>query len=145
MVTPHTRARILIVEDNPPIQMLLRHLLAKHFDVELAHTVDGALLRAERHRFDLFLLDINLGEDRSGVDLLDLLREMPAYSTTPAVACTAYVGQHYEQHFLAHGFSKHIDKPFSRPVLLEAIEELLGSGASSGNTEFSLQTARVAV
>lgn len=133
MNTPRTRARILIVEDNPPIQMLLRHLLAKHFDVELAHTVDGALLRAQRHHFDLFLLDINLGEDRSGVDLLELLRQMPAYSMTPAVACTAYAGEQYQQYFLSHGFSKHVDKPFSRPVLMGAIEELLSGDQFWGN------------
>lgn len=133
MNTPHTRARILIVEDNPPIQMLLRHLLGKRFDVELAHTVDGALQRAQRHHFDLFLLDINLGEDRSGVDLLGLLRQMPAYSATPAVACTAYAGEHYQQQFLSQGFSKHVDKPFSRFVLMGAIEELLSGERILGN------------
>ena len=121
-----TRARILIVEDNPPIQMLLRHLLCKRFDIELANTVDGALQCASREHFDLFLLDINLGEDRTGLDLLGLLRQMPAYSATPAVACTAYAGPQYREHFLANGFNKYVDKPFSRPILLGAIEEALG-------------------
>ena len=128
MNTHPLRARILVVEDNPPIQMLLRHLLSKRFDIEFANTVDGAIEIATRHHFDLFLLDINLGEDRTGVDLLGLLRQMPAYITTPAVACTAYAGPQYRKHFLASGFNEYIDKPFSRPVLLGAIEEVLAAG-----------------
>ncbi len=125
------RARILVVEDNPPIQMVLRHLLSKKFDVELANTIDTALMKARREHFDLFLLDIHLGEDRTGVDLLEMLRQMPAYSNTPAVACTAFAGPHYRAHFLANGFDEHVDKPFKRPELLEAIEATL-SGKVSG-------------
>lgn len=128
-----SRACILIVEDNPPIQMLLQHLLSKHFDIEVAHTVDEAIQTASRRHFDLFLLDINLGEDRTGVDLLGLLRQMPAYSATPAVACTAYAGPQYRAHFLANGFNEYVDKPFSRPVLLGAIEEVLATGRRWGH------------
>ena len=132
MQSPHKRARILIVEDNPPIQTILRHLLGQRFDVELANSVDGALMKASHQHFDLFLLDINLGEDRTGVDLLGLLRQMPAYSTTPAVACTAFAGPEYRKQFLASGFNEHVDKPFKRPVLMKVVEEALG-GAISGH------------
>ena len=124
------RARILVVEDNPPIQMILRHVLSRRFDVELANSVDGALLKASREHFDLFLLDIHLGEDRTGVDLLGLLRQMPAYGTTPAVACTAYAGPEYRAQFLASGFTEYVDKPFKQPVLMEVVEEVLGGGVS---------------
>ena len=124
------RARILVVEDNPPIQLLFRHLLGSRFDVELVDTVEGALDLAARECFDLFLLDINLGEPRTGVDLLGLLRRMPAYDSTPAVACTAYAGEDYREHFLASGFSEYVDKPFSRPLLLGAIEQALADSRS---------------
>ena len=119
------RARILIAEDNPPIQQLLRHLLSPRFDVELVDTIDGALRVAARQHFDLFLLDINLGEARTGVELLDLLRRMPSHDATPAVACTAYAGQEYREQFLANGFNGYVDKPFSRPILLGVIEQAL--------------------
>ena len=126
------RARILVVEDNPPIQLLFRHLLSSRFDVKLVDTVEGALEVAAREHFDLFLLDINLGESRTGVDLLGLLRRMPAYDTTPAVACTAYAGEDYREHFLASGFSEYVDKPFSRPLLVSAIEQALAESHSWG-------------
>ena len=124
------RARILVVEDNPPIQLLFRRLLGSRFDIKLVDTVDGALEVAARERFDLFLLDINLGEARTGVDLLGLLRRMPAYDATPAVACTAYAGENYRKHFLANGFNEYVDKPFSRPILMSVIEQALAGSHS---------------
>ena len=127
MIHDSQRARILVVEDNPPIQLLFRHLLGTRFDVHLVDTVEGALELAARERFDLFLLDINLGEPRTGADLLELLRQMPAYHATPAVACTAYAGQEYRQHFLARGFTDYLDKPFTRPSLIGVIEQLLAA------------------
>lgn len=131
-MTTNPRARILIVEDSAPIRMLLHHLLCKRFEVQLANSVDSALQRAGSEHFDLFLLDINLGEDRTGVDLLGLLREMPGYRATPAVACTAYAGPRYREKFLANGFNEYVDKPFSRPILLSAIEEALESACLWG-------------
>ena len=119
------RPRILIVEDDRCIQVLYRYLLKARFDVKLVDNVDDAIRVANREHFDLFLLDINLGEERTGADLLSLLRQMPAYGTTPAVACTAYAGHHYRQHFLSNGFAEHVDKPFSRPLLLGVIEQVL--------------------
>ena len=125
MDNKHNRPRILVVEDNLPIQLLLRHLLGSRFDVKLVDTVEGALELAANERFDLFLLDINLGESRTGLDLLGLLRQMPAYGATPAVACTAYAGEGFREHFLASGFTEYVDKPFSRPILMGAIEQAL--------------------
>ena len=90
MTTHRNRKRILIVEDDPHIQLLLRHLLRPWFHLDLAVNVDEALDIAAENPFDLFLIDINLGELRTGVDLLGLLRRIPAYDATPAVACTAY-------------------------------------------------------
>ncbi len=125
MTTHRNRKRILIVEDDPHIQLLLRHLLRPWFDLDLAVNVDEALNIAMEHPFDLFLIDINLGEPRTGVDLLGLLRRMPAYDATPAVACTAYAGEDSRQCFLASGFNVYVDKPFSRPILMGAIEQAL--------------------
>ena len=126
------RPRILVVEDDHCILVLYRHLLRARFDIELVDNVDDAVRLAAREHFDLFLLDINLGEDRTGTDLLGLLRRMPAYGTTPAVACTAYAGPHYREHFLSNGFAEHVDKPFTRPLLLGVIEHVLGSPRAQG-------------
>ncbi len=122
------RKRILIVEDDPAIQLLLRHLLRPWF-VDLAVTVDEALNMAAQHPFDLFLIDINLGAGRTGVDLLWALRQMPSYRATPAVSCTAYALRGDRERFLSYGFDEHIDKPFV-PHQLHA---MLSAALSSEN------------
>lgn len=125
MVTDPRKVRILVVEDDHYIRLLYRHLLGQRFDIELVDNIESALETAQRGHFDLFLLDINLGETLTGVDLLRLLRQMPAYDATPAVSCTAYAGQSYREHFLASGFDGHMDKPFSRRGLLSVIDRAL--------------------
>ncbi len=112
MTTQRNRRRILIVEDDPHIQLLLRHLLRPWFDLELVVSVDEALNIAAEHSFDLFLIDINLGAGRTGVDLLWALRKMPDYQATPAVSCTAYALRGDRERFISYGFDEHIDKPF---------------------------------
>ena len=82
MESAKKKIRILVVEDNPHIRNLLHYLLRDTFDLELVDCIDDALLTAAQQHFDLFLLDINLGEQRTGIDLLKLLRQMPAYTAT---------------------------------------------------------------
>ncbi len=129
MMSQRHRKRILIVEDDPAIQLLLRHLLRPWFDLDLAVTVDEALSMAALHLFDLFLIDINLGAGRTGVDLLWALRQMPGYRATPAVSCTAYALRGDRERFLSYGFDEHIDKPFA-PHQLHA---MLSAALSSDN------------
>ncbi len=129
MMSQRHRKRILIVEDDPAIQLLLRHLLRPWFDLDLAVTVDEALSMAALHLFDLFLIDINLGAGRTGVDLLWALRQMPGYRATPAVSCTAYALRGDRERFLSYGFDEHIDKPF----VPHQLHEMLSAALSSEN------------
>ena len=121
------RARILAVEDNPDTQVLLRYLLGPRYDLELVSRMEEALERAAAAPADLFLLDINLGERYTGLDLLQRLRQMEAYARTPALAITAYAQPGDLERFLQAGFSGCVTKPFTRADLLGAVEEALGS------------------
>ena len=125
MADTESKQRLLIVEDDPHIRLLLRHLLNTEYDLELAESSAEALAQAQAQPFDLFLIDINLGEDRTGLDVLDTLRRMPAYATTPMVACTAYALHGDHERFLAHGFDAYVDKPFVPAVLRDTIREVL--------------------
>lgn len=116
-----SQSRILIVEDALDIQALLRHLL-KEYELTVVPSVEEALVAAAENNYDLFMLDINLGEARTGVDLLNDLRALPNHASTPAMACTAYALHTDREHFLGQGFDAYLPKPFSRVQLNEAIE-----------------------
>lgn len=119
------KARVLVVEDTPAIRRLYASLLGRYFDVEVAGNVSEALQAAEQEHFDLFLLDIHLGEKRSGVDLLTLLRQMPRHRSTPAIACTASVDICSRTFFLLSGFDEYVPKPFDPQHLHTTIDTVL--------------------
>ena len=122
---PDKNLHILTVEDNPDTQTLLRYMLKPHFALVFASQVDEALMEASKYTIGLFLLDINLGEQRTGIDLLELLRQRPGYEKTPALALTAYAMPGDRERFLDAGFDGYISKPFTRRELLNAIEMAL--------------------
>jgi CheY-like chemotaxis protein len=121
------KPRILAVEDNSETQLLLEHLLKELFDVVVVPGVDDALDAVDDHSFDALLLDINLSEQRTGTDLLHLLRERDDVSDVPAIALTAYAMPGDRADFLEAGFDQYVSKPFTRADLTDAIESSLSA------------------
>ncbi len=121
------RARLLVVEDDPSIRAMLGFFLLATYDLELVGRFDDALHAAAHRGFDLFLLDINLGEPRTGIDLLGALRQMPAYAATPAVASTSNTWPGDRERFLASGFDAYIGKPFTEEELLDTLRSVLAT------------------
>ena len=119
------RPSLLVVEDNLDTQILLRYLLRQAYHVTLAATVEEALDAARTHPFDLGLLDIDLGQVQTGVDLFHALRRLPGYAGVPILALTAYAMPGDRDRFLAEGFDGYISKPFTRQQLFDALAALL--------------------
>lgn len=128
MGTASDKAIVLAVEDNADTLTLLRYMLSKQYHPVLASHVEKALALAEEHQVDLFLLDINLGEEYTGISLLKRLREYPRYRVTPILALTAYAMPGDRERFIEMGFDGYVSKPFTRQTLLDAIEDALQHG-----------------
>lgn len=124
MNTP-AKPSILAVEDNSETQLLLKHLLKESFEVVVVQGVDEALAAVDEQSFDALLLDINLSEQRTGTDLLHLLRERDDLVDVPAIALTAYAMPGDREDFLEAGFDQYVSKPFTRADLTDAIETSL--------------------
>ncbi len=121
----HRRRSVLVVEDRSMMRLLLKHVLKTEYEVRLASSVEEALQVAQQRLFDILVLGIQLGETRTGIDLLQLLRQMPAYREVPAVACTASMGGRAST--LEAGFDEYVEKPFSKAQLHEALARVLRS------------------
>jgi CheY-like chemotaxis protein len=117
--------RILAVEDNSETQLLLQHLLEPAYQIEVTGGIETALEVAEDEHFDVLLLDINLSEERTGTDLLHLLRDRRDLGGVPAIALTAYAMPGDRESFLDKGFDRYVSKPFTRSDLTDAIDESL--------------------
>lgn len=117
--------RILAVEDNSETQLLLKHLLKESYEVEVVSGVQEALDATEKNSFDVLLLDINLSEEKTGTELLHMIREREGTDDVAAVALTAYAMPGDREDFLEKGFNEYVSKPFTRADLTEAIENTL--------------------
>lgn len=122
------RRTLLVVDDNPDARRLLGYMLEDSYDVASAAGVDEALHLAKDKAFDALLLDINLCEQRTGVDLLRELRKMAAYKDVPAVACTAYAGWRDRERLLAQGFDWYLAKPFKIAQLYYVLDQAFREG-----------------
>ena len=116
---------ILIIEDNKDTQTLLKYLLGPDYDLRIVGEFNQAIELAGESIFDLLLIDINLGEERTGVDLLHILRETDPYHEVPMIAITAYAMPGDFQRFINIGFDAYISKPFTRPDLINTIKNFI--------------------
>ncbi len=121
------RPRLLVVDDQPNTLKIIRKMLAPLAEVRCVESFEEAERCLRETSFDLLLLDIDLGDERSGLDLRQLARTSPANERTPAVAFTASVLIDDGQRYLEAGFDDVLGKPFSLDEL-RAILRRFGIG-----------------
>lgn len=117
---------ILLVEDNPLNRDLIHRMLKNKAKVTDAEDGASAIAYAQKMRYDLVLMDINLGEGIDGVEAMYLIRRIPGYMKVPIIAVTAYVMQGDKERFLREGFDEYMSKPFTRELLVEVLSKRVG-------------------
>jgi two-component system, OmpR family, phosphate regulon response regulator PhoB len=118
-------ARILIIEDEEPLTLLLRYNLeAEGYSVESAVRGDEADLKLKENTPDLAVIDWML-PGLSGIELIRRLRGRPETQQLPIIMLTARGEETERVRGLATGADDYIVKPFSVPELLARIRALL--------------------
>ncbi len=121
-IEKQTRARVLIIEDEPLIAMDIETIVRDlgHEVTGVAVTRDEAVALAMEDRPGLVLADIQLADDSSGIDAV---KEILAKFQVPVIFITAFperllTGERPEPTFL-------ITKPFQRSTVKAAIAQAL--------------------
>jgi two-component system phosphate regulon response regulator PhoB len=118
-------ARILIVEDEEPLTLLLRYNLeAEGYQVDIAARGDEAEIRLKESSPDLVVLDWML-PGISGIELCRRLRTRSDTEQLPIIMLTARGEESERVRGLATGADDYIVKPFSVPELLARVKALL--------------------
>jgi len=119
-----TKARILLVEDEPNIVESLSFIL-KRADFEVDTVNDGAeaLSRVRREAFDVLVLDIML-PGMNGLDVLKAIRSDQALASLPVMVLTAKGQANDRRTAEAIGASAFITKPFSNADVVERVTRL---------------------
>ncbi len=117
-----THRDILLIEDNAQNAYMAQFML-QGYEADIATSPEEAIEQVRFNQYRLLLVDINLGADRSGIDLLHEIRGIEGYEFVPAVAVTAYALPGDEDRFLNEGFDDYVAKPFRKETLLGAVEQ----------------------
>jgi two-component system phosphate regulon response regulator PhoB len=120
-----TSPRILIVEDEEALTLLLRYNLeAAGYDVDTVARGDEADVRFKERPPDLVILDWML-PGLSGIEICRRLRARPDTRQLPIIMLTARGEESERVRGLSTGADDYIVKPFSVPELLARVEALL--------------------
>jgi two-component system phosphate regulon response regulator PhoB len=118
-------ARILIVEDEEALTLLLRYNLeTEGYEVETVARGDEADLRLKESTPDLVILDWML-PGLSGIELCRRLRARPETRQLPIIMLTARGEESERIRGLSTGADDYIVKPFSVPELIARVNALL--------------------
>ncbi len=120
-----TKPSILLVEDDETSISLTEIYLKNNYELESIKSGKDAVDRCKSKKFDLILMDINLGSGISGLEALMEIRNIADYKNTPIIAFTAFAMRGDKEKFISAGCTHYLSKPFTKTQLIDIIKEAL--------------------
>ena len=117
--------KILIVDDEPQIHVVLSKLLQKEgYLVFHAYNAEEAFKEVEKERPDLILLDIMMPKV-SGIEVCNRLKENPQTKEILIMILSAKDAQADRLEGFTHGADDYVSKPFHLRSLIRKIQHML--------------------
>jgi CheY-like chemotaxis protein len=128
-VASEEKKRILVVDDEPAMQELIRVILERFgFELITALNVTTAVeVLRQKPLPDLVLLDMMM-PDIDGLELLRQIRETKVFDNLPVVIVSAAVDSDRIRKGLDMGADRYITKPAISHNLLKTVQEVLKTG-----------------
>jgi two-component system KDP operon response regulator KdpE len=124
---------ILVVDDEPPIQRILRRNLSMNgYDVLIAEDGREAVEMVRMHQPDLILLDLWLPGE---IDGLGVCRRVRQWTQTPIIVLSARKEEKQKVEALDLGADDYLTKPFSNEELQARVRACLRRAAGTMETE----------
>jgi len=119
---PKPNTRILLAEDNPANQMVIKSIL-EHADLQVDIVANGheAVEAVRNIPYDIVLMDISMPE-MDGMTATRQIRKLPGQAgKLPIVALTAHSLSGDREHFMKAGMNDYLSKPIDRAATLHCI------------------------
>jgi PAS domain S-box-containing protein len=122
----HLKGRVLVAEDNPANQMIIRSLLERlGLRVDVVANGIEAVDAASSRPYDVVLMDIGMPE-MDGIAATRAIRALPGpMASVPIVAVTAHLMRGERESLLTQGLNDYLSKPIDRTALLDCLKRWL--------------------
>lgn len=131
--------RILVAEDNPVNQQVVREFLnLSGIIVEMANNGKEAIVLLENNVFDAVLMDIHMPE-MDGFAATKLIRRQARFAGLPVIALTAGVTKEERERCKAAGMNDFIAKPISPKRLLSTLVKWIKPAGSMVRDAFAAE------
>ncbi len=113
------RKAVLVVDDNVDAAMTLKALLevSGEFEVDVVHTGEDALVRADEAAYDAICVDIGL----PGIDGYEVAKRLKSRSEAKLVATTGWGTFEDKRRAFDAGFDSHLTKPVDPDELMREL------------------------
>ena len=118
-------AKILIIDDDPRIPILLRHLLRlKGYESVSSESGKQALALIKQDTFDLIITDLRM----QNINGMELLREVQTLEPfIPVIMVTAYASDETAIESVNLGVFDYLPKPYKGDELIDAVKRALAA------------------
>ena len=116
--------KVLIVEDNVELLILMRQLLRQYYRVYVAQNGKEALNIIQQKALDLIVSDVMMPE-MSGYELTKAIKDDPKHHHLPIILLTARTQEEDEQKALLVGADEYLTKPFHLTDLKLRIDNII--------------------
>src|SRR5262245_43052069 len=118
--------KVLIAEDDPDIQVILKMVLTRlgKCDVSITYEGNQVVPMVKSYRPDLILLDVMLPE-LSGFEICKMLKSDPDTKSVPIIFLTARSMPNEIKQAMGLGALGYLAKPFDPMLLVGQINEIL--------------------
>jgi len=84
-----------------------------------------AVQMASRKKYDVVLMDINLGSGPDGIQTARAIREIEGYNSVPIIAVTGYTLPGDRERLISEGLTMYLPKPFERAEIQDVVRRAL--------------------
>lgn len=116
--------KILVVEDNVELLMMMKHLLSRKYHVVTAQNGKEAVAEIEKTELDLIISDVMMPV-MDGYELVNYVKKSSDYRHLPIILLTAKVQETDKMKALTVGADEYMSKPFKIKELQLRIDNLI--------------------
>jgi len=118
---PSTDTRILLAEDNPANQMVMRSIFEQiNLKIDIVANGLEAVDAVKRRSYDIILMDISMPL-MDGMEATSAIRSLDNGQQLPIIALTAHALAGDREHFLGCGMDDYLTKPIDKTAMLHCI------------------------